>query len=190
MYDISFQPFVGENYHSQSPKILVLGESHYDGEGSSDENFTSMVVKKYAQQENGEKRKFFTIIAKNIDNQLTNHTAKSLWNKVAFYNYVQTIVGSGPRQRPTADMFDQSRQAFKSVVESLRPDIIVILGRHLGYHLAQQSDYFTFTSAKPILCHWSHPSSPKYFNYTEAQSAIQKAKDEFALDSVAGAGHL
>lgn len=185
MYNITFKPFVGNNYHLQSPKFLILGESHYDGEGADNEDFTCMVVKKYAQQENGEKRKFFTIIAKNVDNELDNNTAKSLWGKVAFYNYVQTIVGSGPRQRPSIEMFDMSRQAFKTVVESLKPDIIVILGRHLGNHLIQHKDYFAFSDSKPILCYWSHPSSPMYFKNSDAQLEIQKAKEQFAMSRAA-----
>ena len=43
---VIFRPWIGEQYFSQSPKILVLGESHYLNQNERDiENFTIRVVR-------------------------------------------------------------------------------------------------------------------------------------------------
>ena len=186
MYEVNFQPFIGKNYHLQSPKILVLGESHYSGEGDDlGKEFTDYVVRRYAKRETGERRPFFTIIAKIIDNQLNNETAKDLWDNVAFYNYVQVLVGKGPRERPTDEMFNKSNEAFRQVITELKPDIVVVLGRRLSSHLDYYKDSFNSFLSETILCKWTHPSTPKYFKAHEAIECFEVAQRQFAQTRIA-----
>jgi uracil-DNA glycosylase len=185
MFNLYFKPFIGKEYNNQSPKVLILGESHYAGEGDeTGGDFTNYLIKRYAKREGGERRKFFTTIAKSIDNQLTNETASTFWDKVAFYNYIQTSVGSGPRVRPTLEMFDRSRDALKQAVAFLKPDIIVVLGKQLGQYLSFHDVYFNFDLSELIICQWNHPSSPKYFKLANARAAYNKAKGEFQKRSL------
>lgn len=50
------------------------------------------------------------------------------------YNYVQVPM-SGPRVAPTQENFRNSEAAFFEVIESLRPDIIIVWGRRLYNNL-------------------------------------------------------
>lgn len=178
MHSVQFHPFIGKEYHSQIPKILILGESHYRGEGDQNgKEFTRYVIQRFAQRCIGERRKFFTIIARALDSELTNETAPAVWDGVCFYNYVQVFVGNGPRCRPTDQMFTDSRQAFKEVLEFLKPDVVVVLGRKLRSHLEFEHLYFNFGRLPISFCYWTHPSTPKYFKMAEAVQAFNEAKE-------------
>jgi hypothetical protein len=63
MQEPFFQPWVGENYNAQTPKILVLGESHYGKQEDYTHEWTQGVVKAWALGEEGTTR-YFTTIAK------------------------------------------------------------------------------------------------------------------------------
>ncbi|WP_157580157.1 hypothetical protein [Rudanella lutea] len=182
MYDINFEPFVGKDYYSQSPKILVLGESHYAGEGDQQSDFTQKIVQENAQRQNGQSHRFFTLIAKSIDKQLDNLTAPSLWDRVAFYNYVQVIVGARPGIRPTNTMFANSDQAYRAVLERLKPDLVVVVGRRLASHLAWHKNYFGPAFPNYIACNWAHPASYGSFKIQEATQAFEAAYNQFMGD--------
>ncbi|MEZ0610095.1 hypothetical protein ACAW74_16375 [Fibrella sp. WM1] len=180
MYPVNFEPFVGKDYHTQSPKLLILGESHYGLESDTlGKNFTNFVVRKYAKRETGETRRFFTLIAKTVDRKLDNQTALELWDKVAFYNYVQVLVGDGPRTRPTDQMFNQSNDAFRQVIDQLKPDILIVLGRRLGWHLDYFEEDFAPFLSNVIQCRWYHPSTPRYFKAHQAVEALETARQQF-----------
>lgn len=174
----TFLPWVGENYSRQSPKLLILGESHYKRDGADRDTFTQEVIRSWAIGEQGS-RKFFTTIAKvltgNLDGYLSKVEKAKFWNEVAFYNYVQEVVDD-PRDRPTDVMWEKAQKPFLEVVNSLSPDIIIVLGGHLSYHVNKTKDRLPITH----FCHWWHPSSFGKFKKTEARVAFDAARQEWS----------
>jgi hypothetical protein len=173
-----YLPWVGDNYAASSPKVLVLGESHYKRDGFDRNTFTQEVIRSWAVGEQGS-TKFFTTIAKVLSGKLNEGISKAdkaeFWNSVAFYNFVQESVGDGPRDRPSEDMWKQAQQPFVQVMKDLSPNIVVVLGGHLCYHVEQVESQFPTTK----FCHWYHPSSFGKFKKDEARATYDKAHQEW-----------
>ena len=137
---ILFNPWKGSNYECGfgGLRTLVLGESHYqwDAEISidGDPNLTIGLVN---DQLSGEETKaFWTKIAIAFLNRKPSLEDKiDFWNAVAFYNYIQQSAGDGPRIAPPKASWKDSEEAFKEVVELLKPQFILILGMRLWYGL-------------------------------------------------------
>ena len=155
---IKFHPWVGNNYESENPKILILGESHYGDADENKEIFTQTVVKSWALRGEGS-HKFFTTIAEilsdRMDIWLSDDEAKEFWNKVIFYNYIQDFVGENARKRPIDEMWKQAKKPFEQVLHQYNPDIVVVLGKDLGWYIEQYADDFE----KIVFCYWTHPSA-------------------------------
>ena len=160
-----FKPWVGEKYNEEGlygVKILFLGESHYGTKGNEKPETTINVVKRLALCEERCHR-FFTTTAKlallkNSKNSITKKERKELWNKVAFYNYIQEFVANKARVRPSDEMWSFSEKAFLDVIEELQPQLIVVLGKELGRKLPSIPNNI-------VVCRVNHPSSG--FKYSE-----------------------
>ena len=172
---VVFKPWIGEQYCSQNPKLLILGESHYLKEHEVNADFTINVIREFGLRENNKKLRFFTTITKILSGQpyelLSDEKSKEFWNNVAFYNFIQSSVGTEARIRPTKEMWQNSLDAFESVMNELKPDIIVILGKELGYKI----NGFESHHNQSIFCYWTHPSTPKYFKKQEAIGSFNDA---------------
>lgn len=137
MSEINFKPWVGSNYYNSrfGIKVLILGESHYaDPEDEVGEDWTQYVVR---QNGMNVPNSFFTRTAKAVlgltaEQALSGVERADLWGHVAFYNYIQEIVGTEGRIRPTKAMWESAPTAFTEVIETLKPDVIVVLGSELG----------------------------------------------------------
>jgi uracil-DNA glycosylase len=89
---------------------------------------------------------------------LTAEDRAETWEHVAFYNYVQEIVGDGPGQRPTHEMWLAAERPFLEVVEALRPQVVLALGRELQRRMPA-------LPADVTVCHIQHPSTA--FSYAK-----------------------
>jgi hypothetical protein len=58
-------------------------------------------------------------------------TGDEFWHSIAFYNFVQVPVGTGPRQAPQSCAFLDARAAFRAVMEALSPERIIVCGKRL-----------------------------------------------------------
>ena len=115
---VSLKPWKGKNYkkkrnHFSGIKVLVLGESHYRDDPSKkafsqdpgwkpykkkhgEDKFTWFVVEKWGlNQPTG----FFNEVANVLVNASGSRDTMNakIWNDVAFYNYVSTLVPNGKR---------------------------------------------------------------------------------------------
>jgi hypothetical protein len=131
---IFFQPWVGNQYFKQDgshPRILLLGESHYYRNDRDDPcQLTIEVVKSYVYD--CEKYRFFTIASKICSGEhLEDKKKQELWERISYYNYIQEPVGENPRDRPSAAMWGNSLPAFKEVLNLLKPNIVLMLGKAL-----------------------------------------------------------
>jgi hypothetical protein len=147
---ITFQPFIGENFHSQKKKVLLLGDSHYCNngcKGSSIENchdccpnFTKDVVKEFLergyQQGKGKALPNFTNVYYG-NNEVAEGERKNLWNTFAFYNFVQRSMPGEASENPIKEDYENSAVAYFEVLEELKPDLIVVFGKTLWDRLPE-----------------------------------------------------
>jgi len=173
-----FKPWIGENYESNKPKILILGESHY-GVGDEPETFTQGVIKDWAMGGKGNRR-FFTTVAKIVSEKphewMSLDAKNTFWQSVAFYNFVQTIVGETPRIRPKEQMWQDAQEPLRYVLTTLSPEIVVVLGKALRWHTEPiLSSYPSIVS-----CYWTHPSAFG-FKKQEAIDTFDQAKIRLVL---------
>ena len=192
-----FLPWVGARYgetHAPplgSARILVLGESHYGDESCQRESFTRDVVSEWVFHR---RDRFFTKVAKltlglSTADWLSQDASHEFWNSVLFYNYVQQIVGPGPKYRPTPEMWGSAESSLESVLRQYTPNCIVVLGRELagalrtttslGFAVVSEDGPEPFYALAPdgaqgpILWTWvNHPSSPG-FSYAKWQPRVQ-----------------
>jgi hypothetical protein len=117
---VRFWPAVGCNYKNSGLKLLVLGESHYPWEGMPEEHLTTIKA-----LEGKGRYRFWKDIAR-----LFNKGA-DFWDEVVFYNFVQELVGDGPRQRPEGWMWDSQAtvSGFKEVCQVHVPNRILVIGK-------------------------------------------------------------
>ncbi len=185
---VNFHPWKGPRYpdvKDSVPRILVLGESHYADEPVS-VTFTQDLCEQYIAGQ--WRHRFWTQIGQVLSGK--HHTVadpRDSWRGIAFYNYVQTISVSGPRQSPPDAAFDESLEAFREVLYFLKPSHIIVCGFRLWERLPVfdgEPDFFvaknnehqygpystgrTTAVASPIL----HPSAG--FSFSEWHPVVAK----------------
>lgn len=116
------------NNHDLPPRLLLVGESHYGG-GIPYEGFTREVVKD-CYIEHGNLR-FFTNMVKVFLGpdwpQYTREHRASFYNTVAFYNFIQHVLGE-VHEHPTSEMWEFGRKAFLHCLDCVQPSHIVVFG--------------------------------------------------------------
>lgn len=132
-------PWVGKDYSRQKIKLLLVGESHYASkrertptqqlcdvdEVSEDKNFTRDVV-----YQSRICRWWSTPTLSRINWSLVgrdNFDGKLIWNKIAFYNFVQRPMKTID-ERPTWEEFASGWRNFIDVACVLKPTICVFIG--------------------------------------------------------------
>ena len=140
MSAVFFNPWKGDHYASSpvfGKKILVLGESHYQWDNNKPlvpESTRDFIIK--GEIEGRWRKQFWTNIAVAFLNKRpTPEEKKDFWHSVSFYNYIQEIVGSGPRVRPSEKMWKTSEPGFIEVLDLLTPNALIVLGYELWKNL-------------------------------------------------------
>jgi hypothetical protein len=109
---------------------MLLGESHYGQAHHARPNVTPETVRWLGQKAKG---RFFTttacsLLGLNAAYLLKAEDRAALWEDVVFYNFVQEFV-PGPGDRPTHDAWRAAARALPEVVDVVRPDAIIVLGK-------------------------------------------------------------
>lgn len=152
---VSFLPWVGKQFHEglNGHKVLVLGESHYCPirnvcgdctvencmkQGNEEEDFycmTNYVLDGYVNSYNGDKyqQTFLCFERALLGRQTSEEDRKQLWSHLAFYNYFQKAFykEDGKRTKPEPRDFDCANEAFKEVLDTLKPDKVIVWGSRL-----------------------------------------------------------
>ena len=173
MSDIKFNPWVGNMYQNgiigydanskiiygtedyKGAKILVLGESHYcaNPETEATKELTVNIISDILNP-NSEWEAYkntYTKFIKSLIGSLDDFGQKDkedAWQHIVFYNYVQTAM-SGARVAPTATDFKESEKAFFEVLETYKPDLVIVWGNRLYNNLpkgGRQLDDLTITT--------------------------------------------
>lgn len=138
-----FRPWIGNNYQQSrwGKRVLVLGESHYQWDANVPiNNYLTLTIECVEGQIAGDPavrdrpQQFWTGIAIAFLNpppgcRPTVAEKEEFWHSVAFYNYIQQSVGFGPKPNPTPPMWCQSLPAFQHLLDTLQPELVVVLGR-------------------------------------------------------------
>jgi len=136
---LTWIPWVGDNYESSEKKILVVGESHYyDPYFKNDSSFKEHKRLDYTQHivnaigvglEREKRDKRHATMYENFYRSIRfeNQKREDFWHSVSFYNFIQQPMHSR-KQRPNNKMIAKAWNSFKSVVDILKPDVVIFIG--------------------------------------------------------------
>lgn len=136
--DVVVHPWVGKLYETPchlKHKTLILGESNFTELEQFKPNLvTACVLNDISTDENVERDttgfcRFSTKIRRIIFGCDESLGPNEFWQDVAFYNFVQSLVGDRARVRPTTEMWRDSVPAFVEIVSQLQPSRVLVLGK-------------------------------------------------------------
>ena len=133
MKKIKVFPWIGKNYYTPKTlphKTLIMGESNYTDENNFNSNLVIECIKDYLDKnEDKSFSRFATKILRVILGENTKVDKQIFWNDIAFYNYVQYLVGNKSGDRPSFEMWQKSFEAFEEIINELKPERILVLGK-------------------------------------------------------------
>ena len=142
---IKFYPFIGKKYKEISPKILVLGESHYFPPNVTDiemkefdnEKLTSRIVLlgEYISEirENGTHPCQYIRCYRYTAAMITGkdyHFSDYIWNYLSFFNFFQKHAGRGSKGKEFIDeiLIENSQRAYFEIINILKPKLVIAWG--------------------------------------------------------------
>ena len=165
-----FDPWIGSRYTDGigGVRLLILGEAHYGtDEEKCDQTHTTEIIRKLGQQG---RFRFHSVVQRLVTGGrgwLSAADRAEFWEKVAFYNFIQSFPGPKSRVRPTAEMWLTARQPFLQTLQEIAPQLILVLGHQLSSNVPPAPDGI-------VVCHVQHPSS-RGFQYAKWQPVVQTA---------------
>lgn len=141
---MAFRPWIGSRYDSTSPKVLVVGESHYGIPVTEREATTEIVRRQFGEgkdvERTFERYRSLSAIERTVAGRqdLRADLSRDFWDSISLYNFVQAEL-SDVHVRPTSAQFSASVDAFCDVVLTLEPDVVVVFGTQTWRHLPEDS---------------------------------------------------
>ncbi|WP_153039170.1 hypothetical protein [Microbulbifer sp. Q7] len=190
MDKIIIKPWIGNSYGEKKilpMRTLILGESNY----TSEDNFDSDLVVRCVTEHIGSNcdknfSRFATKIRRVALGRDTKVSPSEFWNSVAFYNFVQFLVGNASKNRPTDLVWSNSIEAFESLVSMIYPERILVLGVENWKNLLSKIAHSVIDEHSVLLKvnnfevtagYISHPSNGGGFSYNKwlpvAQSLLK-----------------
>lgn len=128
-----FDPWRGELYGRPNDlglpsRLLILGVSHY---GGPEKNYRSLTAEVIKDQWSGHSYRYFTGVQKAVLGPSKEVGAKDFWQSVAFYNFIQRLVGEKPGVRPTSHMWKEAADRFRETLNCLEPTHMIVTGFEL-----------------------------------------------------------
>ncbi len=170
---LEWLPWIGSNYltSQNGKKLLLIGESHYfnsNEKGSvekhEDNGYTRIVIEKiaigkeYKQYKNKAAKIFPNVHFTFLGNDYCDTT--SFWNKVGYYNFVQTPMNTN-RGRPTKNDYTNGWRNFDEVIGVIRPDTCIFLGNSAAKHFPKIFNSGTKIISLPTDDGWVNNSASK-----------------------------
>ncbi len=145
---ISFSPWIGRDFGVGGVfgtlRVLVVGESHYewcklclDQKIPRDADLTVYCIAERLVQmgTRGLSRHWGVIENAFLGAEATLIERRQFWHSIAYYNFLQMIVGDGPRVPVKPSLWSDACVPFLAVVEALRPNLIAVAGRRVWHQL-------------------------------------------------------
>ena len=116
-------PWIGDRFGG----LLIVGESHYVGEGEIDNSHLTIQVIEDAIR--GTSHRFH----KNLAHAVTGRrlAGADFWRTVAFVNFCPGLV-DGPRMLPTREMWAAGHDHFLVLLNEISPTHVLVLGKSKG----------------------------------------------------------
>lgn len=175
-------PWVGKHYDRPSlllHKTLILGESNFTEPDKFNQGLVQACVANDISTDPSEEKdtsgfcRFSTKIRRIIFGSDTTVGPAGFWQDVAFYNFVQALVGDRSRIRPTQEMWRESVPAFNEIVSRLTPSRVLVLGKANWLNLLSHVEHekideyramLTVEKHRVIAGYVNHPSSSLSYN--------------------------
>jgi hypothetical protein len=201
--DVHFQPWVGSEYERSTHRLLLVGEGHYLDQTELRYDTPTLTQEIICRVRDGTQvLPFYTRTASTVIG--TAHFGpedrSKFWNRVAFYNYVPMVAGSKARERPSAYMWTAAIAPFCSVLTSLQPRCVLVLGQGVwnaiqlgagwssndGEQKEKAIRLWHSPDRNPHFATWiAHPSS---FGYSRVKWSA-RVQALFAAEDATGARH-
>lgn len=187
-----FNPFIGENYHKgiKGKRILVLGASFYCNKTEclffksctntsvKDSSPYDNICPEYKEDgiclhdepANSIENMYPTYqkFAKGMAKFIGDDDYNSIWNHLAFTNYVQFFLPSNSEYYRETRFSDLSERDFESFIETityLQPDIVIIWGCVINDRLKEKNIYVIneqeLIESDGYICHMQLPGMDK-----------------------------
>lgn len=142
---VSFAPWVGQLYgrgpRFGATRILILGDSHYewcercwaDRVTRASDLTAYCIAERLVLMGEPDQLQHWTKVENAILGAASNLEARrEFWHSVAYYNFLQEIVGFGSRiPVNSAEVWTRAQPAFFETLEALKPVLVVALGKRL-----------------------------------------------------------
>ncbi|MEZ4447632.1 MAG: hypothetical protein R3B72_51625 [Polyangiaceae bacterium] len=131
-----FRPWVGDHYEAGlfGARLLLVGESHYGpASQDADPDFTVNGIH-HVIAGSWNKLRFFPNLQRcvDIDSRVgTDEGRRAFWHKVAFCNYIQRMVATGPNVAPSAAARHEAREPLAETLRELAPEAVVLASKRM-----------------------------------------------------------
>lgn len=145
---VRYVPWHGQLYDKQPERWLILAESSYGEAGPNEREWLPEMIGRHLADNDDH----FTICSR-LEHLLTGEAQRTtagrmgFWQRVAYYNYVTTLLDKGAR--PTPDQFARSHDAFSEVICQLKPHVVMVCGLELWDRLPGEKQGWTRRLVQP-----------------------------------------
>jgi hypothetical protein len=184
-----FHPFEGQDYQSHlgwPGRLMVVGESQYLTPEDVRPDFTQILLAGVCRTGLGPGwrtkyfRKLFYVLTGKRARDIAQPEWQSVWNSIAFYEFVQSSRLTRARMRPNKNEWEDSKAAFLTTVSRLRPEYVLITGKQVNAWISGSAVAFEGGLKLPIgeteyafARHICHPSSSR-FRSKEARTEFER----------------
>lgn len=144
---VTHHAWVGPDWPLRSPRLLLLGDSHYlTDPGDDSAELTRDII---GDVRDGRRKISFYSKAEALCRaclMTVSTDAASFWNQVAFVNYIPVTVGTVSSAVPTREMWQAGAPRFIRLLEELRPTHVLSLGQRQWDHIQLPTGWRSVTS--------------------------------------------
>jgi len=189
-----FKPWIGNEYGAR--RVLLLGESAYswwdeagvrhDPSAAHSTQLVDEAIGNFEASPN-----FMRTVSRGLANDYapTPVQLRATWATVAFTNYVDGSVGDGARVRPSPAMWRAAAGVWLTLLDELRPQSVVVLGKSLWAsmpesHLHRTDDLQAYRmSDGSIASCWAvrHPAAG--LSWRDLANVIDQARNGVSWES-------
>lgn len=179
---VQVHPWVGSNFEAPKHfprKTLLLGESNFTKPELFSESLVQDCVKGDISDHSSSRDttgfcRFSTKIRRILFGGGEFIEPCDLWGDVAFYNFVQFLVGGQSRIRPTQEMWAKSVPAFSEIIQKLNPQQILVLGKENWKNLLNHIEHERIDEYAATLKVGSNRIKAVYINHPSSSLSYSK----------------
>jgi hypothetical protein len=177
MTSIVHEPWIGTEWGHAGPRLCLVGESHYITDPSDDAPRINQDIIRDIR-DGRRKLPFYTKVA-TLLSDFGSGRAESLWDRVAFFNFVPVSVGTVHDAEPTAEMWRDGLARFQQFLVASKPSHVLSLGRRQWDHIAFPPHWKSLAlSSEEAVRMWHTPTGDRiaatYINHPQSRGFSAK----------------